>query len=198
MKDKTSYALGLSVANQFRGTGIRHIDIEDFTTAIRDVYDEKQPAISYEEAKEVVDTLFKSIANEESKFNLQAGEEFQRVLKEKSGVITLTSGLQYEILQEGNGPKPKETDSVVVHYHGTLINGTVFDSSKERGEPATFPVTAVIAGWTEILQLMPVGSTWRVVIPPKLAYGTRGAGNLIRSNATLIFTIELIKIEEKR
>lgn len=196
MTDKTSYALGMSIANQFKATGIHHLSVEDFSEAIREVYEDKPLQLSYQEAQQLIDSLFNRITKEEKELNLKAGEEYCRILKKKEGVVTLPSGVQYEILRKGDGPIPRKTDTVQVHYHGTLINGKVFDSSRERGKPALFPVTAVIPGWTEILQLMPVGSLWRVVIPPHLAYGEAGAGADIRPNMTLVFEIELLKIEE--
>ena len=196
MTDKISYALGLSIANNFLASGIKSVDADTFTEAMKDVFSGKQPKLSYEEAKELIDTFFTRIQNEEKELNLAAGKEYAEIMKHKSGVVTLPSGVQYEILEKGDGPKPQKTDTVEVHYHGTLINGTVFDSSRERGKPATFPVSAVIPGWTEVLQLMPVGSKWRVVIPSHLAYGERGAGSLIKPNMTLVFEIELLGIEE--
>ncbi len=196
MTDKISYALGLSIANNFLASGIKSVDADTFAEAMKDVFSGKQPQLSYEEAKELIDTFFTRIQNEEKELNLAAGKEYAEIMKHKSGVVTLPSGVQYEILEKGDGPKPKKTDTVEVHYHGTLINGTVFDSSRERGKPATFPVSAVIPGWTEVLQLMPVGSKWRVVIPSHLAYGERGAGSLIKPNMTLVFEIELLGIEE--
>lgn len=196
MKDKTSYALGLSMANQFRSTGIHHLEIEDFAEAFRDVYEGKTVQVPYEEAQKLIESLFERITNEEKELNLKAGQEYQNVYAKKEGVVTLPSGLQYEILRKGDGQRPSKTDTVEVHYHGTLINGKVFDSSRMRGKPALFPVTAVIPGWTEVLQLMPIGSLWRVVIPPHLAYGEGGAGSDIRPNMTLVFEIELLKIEE--
>ena len=196
MTDKISYALGLSIANNFLASGIKSVDADTFAEAMKDVFSGKQPKLSYEEAKELIDTFFTRIQNEEKELNLAAGKEYAEIMKHKSGVVTLSSGVQYEILEKGDGPKPKKTDTVEVHYHGTLINGTVFDSSRERGKPATFPVSAVIPGWTEVLQLMPVGSKWRVVIPSHLAYGERGAGSLIKPNMTLVFEIELLGIEE--
>ena len=129
--------------------------------------------------------------------NQKEGEAFLAANKAKPGVVTLPSGLQYKILKEGTGPKPTATDSVVCNYQGTLINGTEFDSSYKRGEPATFPVNGVIKGWTEALQLMPVGSKWQLFIPPDLAYGARGAGADIGPNATLIFEVELLSIKSK-
>lgn len=196
MTDKTSYALGLSIANQFKSTGIDQLSIDDFVEAFRDIYGGKPLQVSYEESQQLIEALFSRITNEEKEKNLKAGEEYRKSFGAKEGVTTLPSGLQYEVIRMGDGAKPKKTDTVEVHYHGTLIDGHVFDSSKLRGKPALFPVTAVIPGWTEVLQLMPVGSHWRVVIPAHLAYGEGGAGQDIRPNMTLIFEIELLKIEE--
>ncbi|MFV0417372.1 MAG: FKBP-type peptidyl-prolyl cis-trans isomerase [Dysgonomonas sp.] len=136
-----------------------------------------------------------SLSQEERlELNLKTGQEFLATNKEKPGVTTLPSGLQYEIIKEGNGAKPKATDRVECHYHGTLIDGTVFDSSVEKGKPATFNVSGVIKGWTEALQLMPVGSKWKLFIPSNLAYGERGAGQSIEPNSTLIFEVEILNI----
>ena len=132
--------------------------------------------------------------NEKATANLKAGEEFLESNKQKPGVHALPSGLQYEIITEGNGPKPLASDKVTCHYHGTLIDGTVFDSSVKRGQPATFPLNMVIKGWTEALQLMPAGSKWRLFLPPHLAYGDRQTGAHIGPNSTLIFEVELLDI----
>src|SRR5215217_7562921 len=126
--------------------------------------------------------------------NLKAGEDFLETNKQREGVHTTSTGLQYEVLTEGSGPKPKATDKVKCHYHGTLIDGTVFDSSVQRGQPATFPLNMVIKGWTEALQLMSVGSKWRLFLPPQLAYGERQTGSVIGPNSTLIFDVELLDI----
>jgi FKBP-type peptidyl-prolyl cis-trans isomerase FklB len=141
----------------------------------------------------IADKLFR-MKNEKSEANLKAGKEFLEVNKNKPGITTLPSGLQYEILKEGNGPKPLARNKVTCHYHGTLIDGTVFDSSVRRGQPATFPLNMVISGWTEGLQLMPQGSKWRFYIPPHLAYGDRQTGAHIGPNSTLIFDVELLDI----
>ena len=125
----------------------------------------------------------------------QAGDEYRAAYAQQEGVVQLPSGLLYEVLQEGSGDKPKATDTVSTHYHGTLVDGTVFDSSVDRGQPASFPVNGVITGWTEALQLMSVGSKWRLVIPPELAYGDRGAGADIKPGATLVFEVELLEIQ---
>ena len=195
--DKVSYALGLSIGQNFRASGFDEINFEDFLTAFRTVYEEGQPEMSYEEAKEVINNYFQDVQRRAIERNKEAGEEFLKINGHKAGVTTLPSGLQYEVIKMGEGPKPQLTDSVECHYHGTLINGQVFDSSMDRGETATFPLQGVIKGWTEILQLMPVGSKWKVVIPADLAYGDRGAGQMIQPGSTLIFIIELIAIADK-
>ena len=193
-QDEVSYALGLSIGQNFKASGIKAITSEDFIAGLQDALAEREPQMTTERAREVINQLFMRLQQEESELNAAAGKEYQEIMRHKSGVVTLPSGLQYEIIKEGSGAKPKATDKVRVHYHGTLINGVVFDSSVERGEPAEFPLNAVIPGWTQILQLMPVGSKWRVVIPSELAYGSRGAGDVIRPNMTLIFEIELLDI----
>lgn len=193
-QDEVSYALGLSIGQNFKASGIKAITSEDFIAGLQDALAEREPQMTTERAREVINQLFMRLQQEESELNAAAGKEYQEIMRHKSGVVALPSGLQYEIIKEGSGAKPKATDKVRVHYHGTLINGIVFDSSVERGEPAEFPLNAVIPGWTEILQLMPVGSKWRVVIPSELAYGSRGAGDVIRPNMTLIFEIELLDI----
>ena len=193
-QDEVSYALGLSIGQNFKASGIKAITSEDFIAGLQDALAEREPQMTTERAREVINQLFMRLQQEEAELNAAAGKEYQEIMRHKSGVVTLPSGLQYEIIKEDSGAKPKATDKVRVHYHGTLINGIVFDSSVERGEPAEFPLNAVIPGWTEILQLMPVGSKWRVVIPSELAYGSRGAGDVIRPNMTLIFEIELLDI----
>ena len=192
--DKVSYALGLSIGNNFQNSGIKCLQVEDFVQGLSDVLNEKQPAISYDEAKKVINDFFLRLHKEKLEINKKAGEEFLSINKGRAGVVTLPSGLQYQVLQQGNGEKPKATDKVKCHYHGTLINGTVFDSSVERGTPAVFGVNQVIPGWVEALQLMPVGSKWRLFIPSNLAYGEIGAGEMIEPNSTLIFDVELLDI----
>ena len=192
--DKVSYALGLSIGNNFQSSGIKQLQVEDFVKGLEDVLGEKQPAISYEEAKQVINDYFMKLQQERLEINKQAGAEFLEINRHKAGVVELPSGLQYEILKQGTGAKPSASDKVKCHYHGTLINGTVFDSSVQRGEPATFGVSQVIPGWVEALQLMPVGSKWRLFIPSNLAYGEHGAGDVIEPNSTLIFDVELLDI----
>ena len=195
--DKVSYALGLSIGQNFRASGFDEINFEDFLSGVRDVYNQSEPAMSYDEAKTIINEYFQEVQKKAVAQNKEAGEEFLKINAHKAGVTTLPSGLQYEVIKMGDGPKPQLTDSVECHYHGTLINGQVFDSSMDRGETATFPLQGVIKGWTEILQLMPVGSKWKGTIPSNLAYGDRGAGQMIQPGSTLIFIIELIAIVNK-
>ena len=192
--DKVSYALGLSIGNNFQNSGIKELNIEDFVKGLSDVLNETQPAITYDEAKQVINEFFMKLQQEKMEINKKAGEEFLNINRHKAGVVELPSGLQYQVLQKGNGEKPKATDKVKCHYHGTLINGTVFDSSIERGQPAVFGVNQVIPGWVEALQLMEVGSKWRLFIPSNLAYGEHGSGEMIEPNSTLIFDVELLDI----
>ena len=192
--DKVSYALGLSIGNNFQNSGIKDLQVEDFIKGLTDVMEEKQPAITYDEAKEVINEYFIKLQKEKMEINKKAGEEFLHINKGRAGVVELPSGLQYQVLKQGNGAKPTATDNVKCHYHGTLINGTVFDSSVQRGQPAVFGVNQVIPGWVEALQLMPVGSKWRLFIPSNLAYGEHGAGEMIEPNSTLIFDVELLDI----
>ena len=189
-----SYALGLSIANNFRASGIDKVEIAEFTKGLEDVFNEVKPSMSYEDAQQLINNYFSNLQDERMELNLKAGEEFLAINKKKAGVTTLDSGLQYEVLKAGEGAKPGATDQVKCHYHGTLIDGTVFDSSVDRGEPATFGVNQVIAGWVEALQLMSEGSKWRLYIPSNLAYGSQGAGQVIQPNSALIFDVELLKI----
>ena len=192
--DKVSYALGLSIGNNFQNSGINDLQIEDFVKGLKDILGGQTPEISYDEAKQVINDYFMKLQKEKFEVNKKAGEEFLNINKGKAGVVTLPSGLQYQVLQKGEGPKPTASDKVKCHYHGTLINGTVFDSSVQRGEPAVFGVSQVIPGWVEALQLMPVGSKWRLFIPSDLAYGEHGAGEAIEPNSALVFDVELLDI----
>lgn len=194
--DKVSYALGLSIGNNFQNSGIKDLQVEDFVQGLKDVLAEARPAISYDEAKQVINDYFVKLQKEKLEINKKAGEEFLTINKHKAGVVTLPSGLQYEVLKKGSGAKPAAGDQVKCHYHGTLINGTVFDSSVQRGEPAVFGVSQVIPGWVEALQLMEVGSKWRLFIPPHLAYGEQQVGDIIEPNSTLVFDVELLDIVE--
>lgn len=192
--DKLSYALGLSMGHNFLGSGIKSLNVEDFAKGVEDVYKQEKPEISFDEAKKIINEFFSNLQDEIAETNKQAGKEFLAENAKRSGVVVLPSGLQYEVLAEGKGRKPKVTDKVQCHYHGTLIDGQVFDSSIQRGTPAVFGVNQVIPGWVEALQLMPEGSRWKLYIPSDLAYGEQGAGGSIPANATLIFEVELIKI----
>ena len=192
--DKLSYALGLSMGHIFLGSGIKSLNVEDFAKGVEAVYKQEKPEISFDEAKKIINEFFSNLQDEIAETNKQAGKEFLAENAKRSGVVVLPSGLQYEVLAEGKGRKPKATDKVQCHYHGTLIDGQVFDSSIQRGTPAVFGVNQVIPGWVEALQLMPEGSRWKLYIPSDLAYGEQGAGGSIPANATLIFEVELIKI----
>lgn len=192
--NKLSYALGLSMGHNFLGSGIKSLNVEDFAKGVEAVYKQEKPEISFDEAKKIINEFFSNLQDEIAETNKQAGKEFLAENAKRSGVVVLPSGLQYEVLAEGKGRKPKVTDKVQCHYHGTLIDGQVFDSSIQRGTPAVFGVNQVIPGWVEALQLMPEGSRWKLYIPSDLAYGEQGAGGSIPANATLIFEVELIKI----
>lgn len=192
--DKLSYALGLSMGHNFLGSGIKSLNVEDFAKGVEAVYKQEKPEISFDEAKKIINEFFSNLQDEIAETNKQAGKEFLAENAKRSGVVVLPSGLQYEVLAEGKGRKPKVTDKVQCHYHGTLIDGQVFDSSIQRGTPAVFGVNQVIPGWVEALQLMPEGSRWKLYIPSDLAYGEQGAGGSIPANATLIFEVELIRI----
>lgn len=199
--DRISYALGLSMGNNFRASGISEINVQDFADGVAAVFNGLAPKMSYDEAKEEIRKYFtameerqKAEAEKIGQVNAEAGKAFLAENGKRVEVKTTPSGLQYEVITEGNGPQPTANDRVEVHYTGTLIDGTVFDSSVERGVPATFGVTQVIPGWVEALQLMKEGSKWRLFIPSELAYGPQGAGGLIGPNATLIFDVELLKV----
>lgn len=191
--DKLSYALGLSMGHNFLGSGIKSLNVEDFAKGVEAVYkQENRKLVSMRQKNH--QRVFSNLQDEIAETNKQAGKEFLAENAKRSGVVVLPSGLQYEVLAEGKGRKPKVTDKVQCHYHGTLIDGQVFDSSIQRGTPAVFGVNQVIPGWVEALQLMPEGSRWKLYIPSDLAYGEQGAGGSIPANATLIFEVELIKI----
>ena len=192
--DKLSYALGLSMGHNFLGSGIKSLNIEDFARGVEAVYKQEKPEIGFDEAKQIINEFFSNLQEQIAEENKRAGEAFLAENAKRPGVVTLPSGLQNEVLAEGKGRKPKATDKVQCHYHGTLIDGQVFDSSIQRGAPAVFGVNQVIPGWVEALQLMPEGSRWKLYIPSGLAYGEQGAGGSIPANATLVFEVELIKI----
>lgn len=204
-KDQRSYALGMDLGSQLRNLGV-DVDPSVFAKGLADALAGGQTRLTPREAKEAINRLQVDLkqrqmvppggsASVEAETNRKAGEAFLAANAKRDGVVTRPSGLQYQILVIGSGNKPTLADTVVCQYRGTLIDGTEFDSSYARGQPATFPVRGVIAGWTEALQLMPVGSKWQVFVPGALAYGERGAGGKIGPNATLIFEIELVSIK---
>ncbi len=193
--DKISYALGLSMGQNLMGSGVEKLNYQDLAQGIEDVLTHAQPKISYQEAQQVLNQFFQELEAKVAGAAKAEGEKFLAENAKREGVKVTASGLQYEILEPSLGQKPKATDTVRVHYEGTLIDGTVFDSSYRRGESITFPLNGVIAGWTEGLQLMSIGSKYKFFIPYQLAYGERGAGQSIPPYAALIFTVELLGIE---
>ena len=193
--DKLSYALGLSMGQNFKGSGVDKLNADDFADALRAVYGEGTPAMTYDEAKQVVQEYFTNLQAKAGEMNAKAGKEYLANNAKEEGVKVTESGLQYLVVKEGNGKKPGPNDVVTVHYTGRLIDGTVFDSSVERGEPATFAVGQVIPGWVEGLQLMKEGAAYRFFIPSELAYGSHGSGP-IQPNSTLIFDVQLLKVKK--
>lgn len=192
--DKFSYAIGLGIGQNLLSMGAQGINVEDFAQAISDVLNRKETAISHNEAREIVNKYFEELEAKMNAENIEKGKAFLAENAKKEGIITLPSGLQYQVLQEGNGKKPGATDRVKCHYEGTLIDGTLFDSSIKRGQPAVFGVNQVIKGWVEALQLMSEGAKWRLFIPSELGYGAQQAGELIPPHSTLIFEVELIEV----
>ena len=193
--DKISYALGLSMGQNLMGSGVEKLNYQDLAAGIEDVLTHAQPKISYQEAQQVLNTFFQELEQKIAGAAKADGEKFLAENAKRDGVKVTASGLQFEILEPSLGQKPKATDTVRVHYEGTLIDGTVFDSSYKRGESISFPLNGVIKGWTEGLQLMSIGSKYKFFIPYQLAYGERGAGQSIPPYAALIFTVELLGIE---
>ena len=200
--DKLSYALGLGIGRQLSQMGANDLNASDFAQAVKDMIDGKEPQVPAAEAQQIVEDFFqkqeekqRAEAAEKYKGAKSEGEKYLSENAKKEGVTPLPSGLQYQVLKEGNGKSPKATDKVVCHYEGMLIDGTMFDSSIQRGEPATFPLNGVIAGWTEGLQLMKEGAKYRFFIPYQLGYGERGAGASIPPFATLVFDVELIEVK---
>ncbi len=193
--DKISYALGLSMGQNLMSSGVESLNYQDLAAGIEDVLTKQQPKITYQEAQQVLNSFFQELETKIAGAAKADGEKFLAENAKREGVKVTASGLQYEILEPSLGQKPKATDTVRVHYEGTLIDGTVFDSSYRRGESITFPLNGVIAGWTEGLQLMSIGSKYKFFIPYQLAYGERGAGQSIPPYAALIFTVELLGIE---
>lgn len=199
--DKVSYALGLGIGRQLVDMGAKELNIDDFAQAIKDIIAGKKPQLDDQEAQTLVQNFFqeqenkqRATAAERFQSNKDNGEKYLSENAKKDGVVTLPSGLQYQVLKEGNGKKPKATDKVRCHYEGMLVDGTLFDSSIQRGEPAVFGLNQVIAGWTEGLQLMQEGAKYRFFIPYHLGYGESGAGKQIPPFSTLIFDVELIDV----
>lgn len=196
--DKFSYAIGLGIGQNLLSMGAKGIAVDDFAQAIKDVLEGNQTAISHTEARDIVNKYFAELEEKMNAANIEAGKKFLEENKKREGVVTLPSGLQYEVITEGNvGRYAKAIDQVQCHYEGTLIDGTLFDSSIKRGQPATFGVNQVIPGWVEALQLMPEGAKWKLYIPSDLAYGAQGAGEMIPPHSTLVFEVELQKILSK-
>lgn len=193
MKDKVAYALGTSIGLQLQQMGANELDITDFSQGVKDAL-AGSSVMERAEIEAVINEFFTRKSQEQAAKAKEEGARFLAENAKKEGVVTLPSGLQYQVLREGNGKKPKATDQVRCHYEGTLINGTVFDSSYKRGEPAVFGLNQVISGWTEGVQLMQEGAKYRFFIPYNLAYGERGAGQQIPPFAALIFDVELIEV----
>ena len=197
-KQQLSYIFGIQVGQNMMSEGV-DLDMDAFTAGVADMFAKKQPQLDQATAEKVIGEFQQKKAKEMAEVMNKKQQQAQAYMAEnakKEGVVTTKSGLQYTIVTEGDGATPTEKDKVIAHYKGTLLDGTVFDSSYDRGEPATFPVTGVIQGWQEALQLMKEGSKWQIVVPANLAYGPRGAGQLIGPNETLIFDIELIAITQ--
>ena len=189
--ENASYLIGFRQAQNIQAEGGDVIDMSAYELGARDAIAGKESQVPEENEEQLMAVLRGALMQKKS----ASGESFMEENAARSEVTTTASGLQYEVLIEGTGPMPSAADTVVTHYHGTLTDGTVFDSTVERGSPASFPVNRVIAGWTEALQMMGVGSKWRLVIPPNLAYGESGAGAAIPPNATLVFEVELLEIQ---
>lgn len=194
--DSFSYALGVSMAQFYKKQGVKTINTAAMTKAITEVMKGGKAAMTEEQCNMVLNNYFMKVRAEGSAATKKESEKFLADNRKKPGVVTTASGLQYQVIKEGTGPKPVATDKVKVHYHGTLINGEVFDSSVDRGEPITFPLNGVIPGWTEGVQLMSVGSKYKFFIPSNLAYGESGAGEKIKPGAALIFEVELLGIKK--
>lgn len=192
--DKISYALGVSLGNNLKNSGFEGLDYQKLADGIKHVIQKEKLEMSIQEAQAIINDYFQQLQEKAFEQNIKEGKNFLAENAKRAEVKTTASGLQYEIIKEGKGQTPAASDRVKVHYHGTLINGNVFDSSVNRGEPATFGVTQVIQGWVEALQLMPVGSRWKLYIPSELAYGAQGAGQSIAPHTTLIFEVELLDI----
>lgn len=192
--DKLSYGLGMNIASNLKSQGVDKLDSKMLAQAVDDIMNGAELKMGAEDSAIFLNEYFGKIEAKKHEGAIQAGKDFLKANGAKDGIITLESGLQYEIMKEGAGVKPSLTSTVTTHYHGTTIDGSVFDSSVQRGQPASFPVNGVIAGWTEALQLMPLGSKWKLFVPSDLAYGAQGAGQAIGPHTTLIFEVELLEI----
>lgn len=192
--DKLSYALGISLGNNLKNSGFTGLNFAEIARGMEEIDNANDLSMTLQEAQELINMHYQQAQEKVHEKNIQEGVNFLKENAKREGVITTESGLQYEVITEGKGVVPAASDKVKVHYHGTLLNGKVFDSSVDRGEPASFGVTQVIGGWVEALQLMPVGSKWKLYIPSELAYGARGAGESIAPHTTLVFEVELLDI----
>ena len=193
--DKFSYAIGLGIGQNLLSMGAKGIEVDDFAQAIKDILEGNKTAISHAEARDIVNKYFAELEEKMNAASIEQGVQFLEENKKRPNVVTLPSGLQYEVINEGKvGTYATATDQVKCHYEGTLIDGTLFDSSIKRGQPAVFGVNQVIPGWVEALQLMPEGAKWKLYIPSDLAYGAQGAGEMIPPHSTLIFEVELLEI----
>lgn len=195
--DKLSYAWGLAMGNQLKAMGVKDLKVEDYADAVKSVFEGKEPAMQPEEAQKLIQDYLNELQEKATKAAREAGEKFLADNKLNENVKETASGLQYIVEKEGTGDQPSAESEVTVHYTGRLLDGTVFDSSVNRGEPATFPLNQVIPGWTEGVQLMKEGAKYRFFIPSDLAYGPHGVPNVIPPHSTLIFDVELIKINKK-
>jgi FKBP-type peptidyl-prolyl cis-trans isomerase FklB len=211
LKNQISYIIGMNMGRNLKSDELLEIDQEMLIRGLKDALSDAKPLLSEQEMQQAIGVFQQQMAKKQQEVaakqqagaaaagdkNQKEGEAYLAKNKTQQGVVTLPSGLQYKVLKSGNGATPKATDTVKTHYHGTLIDGTVFDSSVQRGEPISFPVNGVIKGWTEALQLMKVGDKWQLFIPSSLAYGANGAGPKIGPNTTLIFEVELLGVNEK-
>jgi FKBP-type peptidyl-prolyl cis-trans isomerase FklB len=193
--DSLSYALGVSIASFYKQQGVKNLNTATLSKAVGDVLGGKKPILNENQCNSIIMAYMQKAEEEKSRPNIEEGQKFLAQNRNKPNIKTTATGLQYEVITPGSGPKPAATDTVVVNYRGTLINGTEFDNSYQRGEPISFPLNRVIPGWTEGLQLMPVGSKYKFYIPHQLAYGLNGAGS-IPGGATLIFEVELLNIKK--
>ncbi|MGI8893179.1 MAG: FKBP-type peptidyl-prolyl cis-trans isomerase [Bacteroidia bacterium] len=195
--DSVSYGIGVAIGENLKRDKLDSINVDIMAKGIRDILKGDTTAMSQEQANQIISTYLEGMRAQQTAASQATARKFIEDNKSKQGVTETPSGLQYEVITMGTGSKPLATDTVVTHYHGTLTNGEIFDSSVKRGEPVSFPVNQVIPGWTEALQMMPVGSKWKLVIPSNLAYGEQGAGGVIGPNETLIFEVELLGIKGK-